>query len=131
MARKGTALLLEALAGLKDLAWTLEVWLERPPADLWLAAWLTVFALAQWARFWVLATLGERWSTRILVLPGAALVRRGPYRWLRHPNYGVIVIELASLALAFRAYDTLLLALVSQAIVLRARIRAEERAQSE
>lgn len=59
------------------------------------APWLAVFALLQAARVWVIATLGRRWTTRVLVLPGAPPVAVGPYRWLRHPNYAVVALELA------------------------------------
>jgi methyltransferase len=79
------------LGGLWLLAW------DRP--ILW--TWFALFALLQMARFWVLATLKERWTARIVVLPGAPLVRRGPYRFLRHPNYAVVIGEIAVMPLAF------------------------------
>ena len=63
-------------------------------------ALLAVFAMLQLARLWTLATLGRRWTTRVLVLPGAALVSAGPYRLLRHPNYLVVVAEIAIVPLA-------------------------------
>jgi methyltransferase len=64
---------------------------------------LAVFAALQLGRLWVIATLGHRWTTRIMVLPGATLVDGGPYRYLRHPNYAVVAGEIALLPLAFGA----------------------------
>jgi methyltransferase len=62
-----------------------------------------IFALLQLARVWVIATLGRRWTTRIIVLPGAERVTSGPYSWCRHPNYLVVAGEIAVLPLAFGA----------------------------
>lgn len=62
--------------------------------------WLAVFILLQAGRLWVIASLGRRWTTRVIVLPGAAPIARGPYRWLRHPNYVVVVLEIAVVPLA-------------------------------
>jgi methyltransferase len=62
--------------------------------------WLGVFIVLQMARVWVIASLGRRWTTRIIVLPGAVAVARGPYRWLRHPNYAVVIAEIAVVPLA-------------------------------
>lgn len=79
------------LGGLWLLAW------DRP-LNLWL---LAVFIGLQAARIWVIATLGERWTTRIITLPGEPLVRRGPYRFVSHPNYLVVAAEILVLPLAF------------------------------
>jgi methyltransferase len=105
-------------------------------AGLWLLAWdaesdpfwLAVFVVLQVLRIWVLATLGERWTTRILVLPGAPLVRRGPYRLLTHPNYAVVVGEIAVLPLAFGLTWYALVFSLLNAAVLAIRIRAENAA---
>lgn len=64
---------------------------------------LLAFAALQPLRWWIVRSLGGRWTTRILVLPGAELVRRGPYRWLRHPNYLLVALEIPLLPLAFQA----------------------------
>jgi methyltransferase len=64
---------------------------------------LGVFALLQLGRVWVIATLGRRWTTRLIVPPDAAPVTGGPYRWCRHPNYLVVAGEIAVLPLAFGA----------------------------
>ncbi len=66
--------------------------------DPWLIA---VFVVLQGMRLWVLATLGRRWTTRIIVVPGESLIKRGPYRWLAHPNYCVVAGEILVLPLAF------------------------------
>ena len=79
------------LGGLWLLAW------DRPLR----LGWLALFAVVQILRFWVLATLGERWTTRIIVLPDAPLVKTGPYRFLDHPNYVIVVAEIGILPLVF------------------------------
>jgi methyltransferase len=89
---------------------------------------LGLFAALQLARLWVIATLGRRWTTRIIVLPGAPLIRAGPYRWLRHPNYAVVAAEIAVLPLAFGAIRLALLFSVADAALLARRIRIEDRA---
>ena len=65
--------------------------------------WLAFFFVLQLGRIWVLASLGRFWTTRIVTLPGAPLVRRGPYRFMRHPNYLIVELEIISLPLAFGA----------------------------
>ena len=75
-------------------AWLVGLWVlgrDRPVS----IPWLVVFALLQAGRLWVLATLGRRWTTRIIVLPGETLVRRGPYRFISHPNYAAVAGGLA------------------------------------
>ena len=106
------------LAGLWLLAWNVS-------PDL---PWLVVFALLQAARIWILISLGPRWTTRILVLPEAPLVRTGPYRLLRHPNYAIVVGEIAVLPLAFGLFWYALVFSVLNAAVLFIRVRAENEA---
>jgi methyltransferase len=106
-----------------------EVWLLRRPflpilAAVSLIAFLGAFAL----RMWVISTLGERWTTRIVCLPGASPITRGPYRWLRHPNYLAVVLEIASLPLVHTAWLTALVFSLLDGFLLRVRIRAEEEA---
>ena len=108
-------------------AWLVGLWLlawDRPVQ----LAWLAVFAVLQAGRLWVLATLGERWTTRIIVLPGEALVRGGPYRLIPHPNYAVVAGEILVLPLAFGLTAYGLIFSVLNAVVLWVRIRAEETA---
>ncbi len=90
--------------------------------------WLAVYALLQVFRGWILASLGERWTTRIIVLPGEPLVRRGPYRFLPHPNYLLVAAEIAVLPLVLGQGWWALVFSVLNALVLWIRIRAEGRA---
>jgi methyltransferase len=87
--------------------------------------WLVVFLVLQGLRAWVLATLGRRWTTRIIVLPGAPLVRTGPYRFLTHPNYAVVVGEIAVLPLCLGLPWYALAFSVANFVILAIRIRAE------
>ena len=89
---------------------------------------LVLFALLQMARLWAITSLGRFWTTRIISLPGVPLVRRGPYRWLRHPNYLVVAGEIAVLPLAFGAWEIALVFSLVNALLLRHRIRLEQRA---
>lgn len=91
----------------------------------WLVA---VFFVLQAARVWVIASLGRFWTTRIITLDGAPLIRRGPYRWVRHPNYWIVVGEIAVLPLAFGAWHVALVFSLLNALLLRHRIRIEEAA---
>ena len=109
------------LVGLWVLAW------NRPVQP----GWLAVFLALQAARVWVLASLGERWTTRIIVLPGAPLVRRGPYRFLDHPNYAVVAGEILALPMTFGLLAYGLAFSLLNAAVLAVRIRAEGRALNE
>jgi len=97
---------------------------ERPPS------WplLALFAAMQAARVWVIVSLGRFWTTRVLVAPGQALVRRGPYRWLRHPNYVVVVAEIALLPLVFGAWKIAVAFSIANGLLLAWRIHVEERA---
>lgn len=99
------------------------------PADA-LIAWplLVLFALLQAARIWVVASLGPYWTTRILTLPGAPLVRRGPYRLLRHPNYWIVTGEIAVLPLAFGQWPLALAFSLLNAALLAWRIHIENTA---
>jgi methyltransferase len=89
---------------------------------------LAVFALLQLGRLWVLTTLGDRWTTRIIVLPDAPLVTSGPFRFVDHPNYLVIVLEIAVLPLMFGLWQLAVLFSLANAAVLAVRITAENRA---
>ncbi len=105
-------------------AWITGLWLlawDNPVNK----AWLALFIALQLVRVWVLRTLGERWTTRIIVLPGEPLVRRGPYRFLSHPNYAVVIAEIAVLPLAFGLPVYALVFSIFNAAVLSIRIRAE------
>lgn len=97
--------------------------------DLRLAtACIALLLVAQALRWWAIGTLGARWNTRIIVLPDAAPVTTGPYRWLRHPNYVAVVLEMVALPMLSGSWLTAVLASVGNALLLRTRIAAEERA---
>lgn len=138
LAKRNTALLLaagakEASPGHYPLivalhtAWLIGLWAlawNRPVS--W--PWLAVFALLQAGRLWVLLTLKERWTTRIIVLPEAPLIASGPYRYVDHPNYLVVAGEIAVLPLTFGLTWFAALFSVLNAVVLTIRIRAENAA---
>ena len=88
-------------------------------------AWLGAYALLQALRVWIIGSLGERWTTRIIILPGVPLVRRGPYRFLSHPNYVVVVAEIAVLPLALGLPGYALAFTLMHLVVLAVRLRAE------
>lgn len=108
------------------LAWLASLWWLAPGKTV---AWplILVFLMLQAARIWVIATLGRRWTTRIIVLPGEPLVRTGPYRFLRHPNYWVVAGEIAVLPLAFGLWEIAILFTILNAAMLVVRISAEQR----
>ena len=109
------------------VAWLASLWwlgVSRPIDPFWLA----VFVLIEIARIWVFVSLGERWTTRIIVVPGETLVRRGPYRFLNHPNYAVVVAEIAALPLVFGLWKIALSFSLLNAAVLAVRIREENQA---
>lgn len=86
---------------------------------------LVCFALLQLARVWVIASLGPYWTTRLIALPGAPLVRQGPYRFMRHPNYAIVAAEIAVLPLAFGAWEIAAIFTVLNAALLACRMRPE------
>lgn len=90
--------------------------------------WLAVFLILQIGRVWVLASLGPRWTTRIIVLPGEPLIATGPYRWLSHPNYAVVVAEIAVLPLCLGLPLVALIFTLANAAVLSLRIASENAA---
>lgn len=92
---------------------------------------LAVVLAAQGLRWWCIATLGPRWNTRVVVVPGLPLVSDGPYRWLRHPNYVAVVAEGIALPLVHTAWLTALVFTVVNAGLLSVRIRVEESALDE
>jgi methyltransferase len=106
------------LAGLWLLGWARQLVL----------VWLAVLLALQGLRAWVLATLGRRWTTRIIVLPGVPLVTTGPYRFVSHPNYLVVVGEIATLPLCLGLPWYALIFSVANLAVLAIRVRAEDAA---
>lgn len=106
-----------------------EAWLlDRPfiPALGW--SMLALALVGQGIRWWVITTLGPRWNTRVIVVPGLEPIRGGPYRWLRHPNYVAVIIEGVALPLMHSAWITAAIFTVLNAGLLWVRIRCENRA---
>jgi methyltransferase len=108
-------------------SWLVGLWFLAPGSPVnWY--WLAVYGLLQLLRFWVLISLKERWTTRIIVLPNAPLVRAGPYRWLNHPNYLVVASEILVLPLVFGLVVYALIFSALNCLLLTIRIRAENKA---
>jgi methyltransferase len=101
---------------------------QRPLVPLLAAGMLAVVAATMALRYWVVATLGERWTTRVLVVTGAPLVTAGPYRLLRHPNYLGVALEVPALALVHTAWATALIFGAANLAVLGRRLAVEEEA---
>ncbi len=110
------------------VAMGIEGWLRAAETGPWFMAGGVVFAAAKALKYWAIVTLGERWTFRVLVIPGAPLVDRGPYRFLKHPNYAAVVGELAGVALLMTAPITGALAIVGFGWIMLRRIAIEERA---
>jgi methyltransferase len=108
-------------------AWLTALWFLGPGPPVEIVP-LVIFALLQLARVWVIATLGERWTTRIIILPGAPLVASGPYRWVDHPNYWIVAGEIAVLPLVFGLPMVAIVFSILNGLMLWVRIREENRA---
>jgi len=111
------------------LSCALEPWLlSRPFPRPWGWVALGVAVSAQALRYWAIATLGHRWNTRVIVLPDAAPVTGGPYRFIKHPNYVAVGVELAAVPLIHGAWLTSLVFSLGNLALLRVRIKVEEAA---
>ncbi|MFD3446051.1 isoprenylcysteine carboxyl methyltransferase family protein [Microbacteriaceae bacterium 4G12] len=100
---------------------------QRQASPFW-PGLLLLFGMTQGLRIWAMVSLGEFWNTKILVLPNASIISKGPYKYIRHPNYAVVVLEIILIPLLFQAYITAILFTILNAFVLTIRIRQEERA---
>lgn len=104
----------------------------RGAVSPWWPLWLAVFLGAQALRYWAIVSLGPQWNTRILIVPGLQRLRVGPYRYLSHPNYVAVALELLSMPLVFGAWITALAtSVLNAALLLGIRIPAEEKALAE
>ena len=108
-------------------AWLMALWLLGAGNAID-PAWLAVFVVLQAGRLWTIASLAGRWTTRVIVLPGAAALARGPYRWFRHPNYLIVALEFAVVPLALGLSGLALIGSLANAAILALRIRVENRA---
>ena len=105
-------------------SWLLAIWRFAPGGTVSLGL-LGAFGILQALRLWVIVSLGPYWTTRVITVADAPLVRTGPYRWLEHPNYWIVVGEIAVLPSAFRAYTVAAVFSVLNAILLLHRVRIE------
>ncbi len=105
--------------------------LERPFLPLFGTVMLVLLAGTMALRYWAISSLGDRWTTRVFVVPGEPPVAKGPYRWLRHPNYLAVIVEVVALPLIHTAWWTAIAFSIGNALVLRVRIRVEEEALAE
>jgi methyltransferase len=108
-------------------AWLATLWWLAPGQPLHLP-FFTLFVLIELGRIWVLRTLGRRWTTRIIVVPGQKLVAGGPYRFVNHPNYLVVIGEIAVLPLVFGLWQVAVIFSLLNAAALTVRIKAENAA---
>ncbi len=116
------------LHGLFLLSCLVEVWwLDRPFIPLLALVSTVALVLSMALRHWVIATLGHRWTTRVFCLPGEPVVTSGPFRYLRHPNYLAVMVEIVALPLIHTAWMTAVLFSAANAWLLRHRIRSEEK----
>ena len=114
------------------LASTLVEGLQRgPEIPAWWPLPLAAFLLVQPLRYWAILSLGTNWNTRVLVVPGGELVRRGPYRYFPHPNYVVVAVEVLTFPLIFGAWITAIVFSLLNAALLYVRIKTENRALKE
>lgn len=95
--------------------------------DFWVI-FLVLFILAQGLRYWAITSLGSLWNTRIIIVPGSKLVRYGPYRYFKHPNYMAVITELAVLPLMFSCFVTAIVISAVNLLLLKRRIAIEENA---
>jgi methyltransferase len=115
-----TLLLVSCVVEVSDLHRPFIPWLGWPM--------LAIVLLSTVVRWWCVTALGKHWNPRLIVIPGASLVRRGPYRWLHHPNYTAVAAEVAALPLVHSAWLTAMVFSMANALVLTVRIRAENAA---
>lgn len=108
--------------------WLLAVALLVPADAPVNGALLALYVALQGVRYWVIRTLGAQWTTRIITVPGRKLVRSGPYRYFRHPNYAVVACEIALLPLVFGAWEIALVFSALNGVLLAHRIRIENAA---
>lgn len=113
------------------LAMAFEAWARRAQPNTVFAVGTIVFALAKTIKYWAIATLGDRWTFRVLVPPGSARLASGPYRFMRHPNYLGVMGELVGMALMAQAPIAGTLSIVVFGMLIVGRIRVEERALAE
>ncbi|MFH0347529.1 isoprenylcysteine carboxyl methyltransferase family protein [Bacillus vallismortis] len=113
------------------LSLTAEVLLMNKQPSSWWIGIAAAILIVQAVRYWALCSLGAYWNTKILVVPGAELVKKGPYKWMKHPNYTVVILEILLIPLLYQAYVTMCLFSNVNAVLLTVRIRTEDKALEE
>jgi len=113
---------------LLHLGWLIAIYVfaDKDAPPVW--GWIAFYAALQALRYWAIASLGRYWTTRIITLPGAPLVTRGPYRFMRHPNYLVVVLEIVALPLAFDELQVASIFSLFNVILVAWRVRIETKA---
>lgn len=104
--------------------------MNKQPSSWWIGIAAAIL-IVQAVRYWALCSLGAYWNTKILVVPGAELVKKGPYKWMKHPNYTVCILEILLIPLLYQAYVTMCLFSIVNAVLLTVRIRTEDKALEE
>ncbi|WP_141236017.1 isoprenylcysteine carboxyl methyltransferase family protein, partial [Peribacillus simplex] len=104
--------------------------LERDMSGLW-PIWLTLFLIAQSGRIWAIRSLGKHWNTKIIVVPDADVVIKGPYKYFKHPNYIIVATEILVICLLFNAYYTAIIFSLLNVWMMMVRIPLEEKALKE
>src|SRR6266487_1462152 len=104
------------------------LFLPRSIPQWWLILFASFFLLAKALKFWAVSALGNYWTMRVLILPESKTVNSGPYRWIRHPNYVAVIMEITATCLLGKSFLTFFIIAGSFAVVLRWRIRSEEEA---
>lgn len=104
--------------------------LDRELSTLWIL-WLTLFVIAQVGRIWVIQTLGKYWNTKIIVIPNSEVIVKGPYKYVKHPNYVIVASEIIVISLLFNAYITAVIFSLLNAWMMKIRIPLEEQALRE
>ncbi|MCK1982502.1 MULTISPECIES: isoprenylcysteine carboxyl methyltransferase family protein [Peribacillus] len=106
------------------------IMLERNMSGLW-PIWLTLFLIAQSGRIWAIRSLGKHWNTKIIVVPDADVVIKGPYKYFKHPNYIIVATEILVISLLFNAYYTAIIFSLLNVWMMTVRIPLEEKALKE
>jgi methyltransferase len=106
----------------------LEVLVQKKEVSPYWPVFVSLFLVTQIGRVWALSSLGKYWNTKIIVVPQATVIRKGPYKYLKHPNYLIVTLEFLVIPLLFQAYGTLIAFSLLNALILMIRIPAEERA---
>jgi methyltransferase len=103
-------------------------WKSPDLPGLWLIIFVGLLLAAKGLKFWAVSSLGRYWTMRVLIVPGTDVVTKGPYRWIRHPNYAAVVMEVLAVPLIGKAFITCTVVTILISIALIFRIRAEEKA---